>query len=382
MNSLESLPMAEAVLCFSHIGTQKGKVMAEECYLEIDRVWKEFKGFSLEHKIRLMLSDGNEIDATMAKTEDHIVSELLAMFGSEHKIDAVTNIIAISDCINWMAYKHRMSMVTEQVRKAMIAEMEDRQRTGDYEYIPDEYRQPFLANLQSIVIPSYIHRITQNFFSGFSGIEEVTIPEGVTTIEYRAFADCSSLKSVTIPSSICELSSGAFIACESLENITVAEGNDIYTSVSNCVVRKSDQALIIGCKNSIIPEGVTRINYEAFACCTGLTSIDFPESLIEIGNSAFAYCNDLKEIVIPESVELIDIRAFRHCKSLETITIVGCPKIEYEAFSECWNVKTVECLSDKLIYAHPTSFHITEEVAKFDLKSDIYWSSDGYEPFE
>ncbi len=382
MKSLESLPMAEAVLCFSHMGTQKGKVTAEECYLEIDRAWKELHGVSLEFKLHAMLYDGGDIDPSLMKTEDYIVSLLLNMFRGGEKVDAVSNIIAISNCIDWMSFKHRLSIVSEHTRQAMIAEMKDRQSCGDYDYIPNDYRIFYLQNLRSVVIPPYFQRITQGFFQGFSGIEDITVPEIITAIEYRAFADCSNLKRVYIPSAVRELSSGAFICCESLECITVAEDNDVYSSDNNCVIRKSDHALMVGCKNSQIPEGVTRIIHEAFSGCLHLTKIHLPDSLIEIGDSVFAYCTSLKEIDIPESVELVDIRAFKHCKGLETIIIRGCPKIEYEAFAECWNTKTVKCLSDNLIHAHPTSFHITREVANFDLKSDIYWSSDGYESFE
>ena len=47
---------------------------------------------------------------------------------------------------------------------------------------------------------------------------------------------------------------------------------------------------------------VTEIGEEAFAGCSGLTSVNIPKSVTEIGDSAFEGCSGLTSVTIPESV--------------------------------------------------------------------------------
>ena len=54
--------------------------------------------------------------------------------------------------------------------------------------------------------------------------------------------------------------------------------------------------LIVGCKNTTIPNSVTVIGYWAFEGCEGLTSIDIPNSVTEIGEGAFKNCWNLTDV--------------------------------------------------------------------------------------
>lgn len=70
-----------------------------------------------------------------------------------------------------------------------------------------------------------------------------------------------------------------------------------------------------------VPDGIRRINYEAFADCTQLRSIRFPKSLLEIEGRAFAGCTSLTSITLPYSVYKIDACAFLGCTSLKSVDI-------------------------------------------------------------
>lgn len=109
---------------------------------------------------------------------------------------------------------------------------------------------------------------------------------------------------------------------EEIETIEVEEDNEYYHSKNNCLIETATKTLVLGCKNSIIPDdgSVEIIGEYAFNGCMGTTSIEIPEGVKEIHNMAFAY-TDFEEIVIPESIELIAEESFVLNPQLKSITI-------------------------------------------------------------
>ena len=127
---------------------------------------------------------------------------------------------------------------------------------------------------------------------------------GVTRINGNAFNDCTSLKKVNFPATVEYIASDAFINCGGLEELTVETGNINYSGVNNCVIDKRSGALILGCKNSVIPSdgSVTSIGEYAFRGCTQLISIHIPASVTTIAGGAFTGMTSLGEITVaPEN---------------------------------------------------------------------------------
>ena len=95
---------------------------------------------------------------------------------------------------------------------------------------------------------------------------------------------------------------GSFSKCIALTSITIANDNPVYYSSGNCIIAKESQALIVGCKNSVIPNdgSVTVIGINAFSGCSGLTSITIPDSVTSIGDGAFSDCSGLTSITVEE----------------------------------------------------------------------------------
>ena len=136
----------------------------------------------------------------------------------------------------------------------------------------------------------------------------------------------------------------AFYRCNNLISIVVESGNSKYDSRDNCnaIIETSSNELIIGCKNTVIPNGVTSIGDRAFEECSGLTSITIPNGVTSIGQKAFNGCYGLTSVTIGNSVTIIGDNAFYRCSSLSAVTIGrGVTSIGDWAFSECLSLTSV-----------------------------------------
>ena len=165
--------------------------------------------------------------------------------------------------------------------------------------------------IEKIVIPDSVSNIGIAAFEGCNSLKYLVILDGVTGIEARAFGGCTNLTEVSLPESITNIAGSAFQGCTALESIIV-ENNSTYHSSGNCLIHTETKTLVLGCKNSVIPQDgtVTSIGEYAFYKCSNLTSIIIPNSVTSIGNYAFAYCDSLLSIFIPQSVVTIGHQAF------------------------------------------------------------------------
>ena len=144
--------------------------------------------------------------------------------------------------------------------------------------------------LQNNEFPQYV------FYACYLKI--INLPNSVTSIESAAFEYCA-LTNITIPNSVTSIDNSAFFWCNDLTSITVASDNQIYDSRDNCnaIIETKSNTLIVGCKNSIIPNSVICIGNNSFKCCRDLTSITLPNSIISIGDNAFQYCSSLIAVI-------------------------------------------------------------------------------------
>ena len=166
--------------------------------------------------------------------------------------------------------------------------------------------------LISVKIPNSVTSIGDMVFDGCSGLVSLTIPNNVTSIGMQAFCHCCDLTTITIPNSVSFIGENAFLGCSGITSMIVEEGNSVYDSRENCnaIIRTADNKLLFGCKQTTIPNGITSIGFQAFADCSGLTSVSIPNSVTSIGNGAFLGCSGLASVSIPNSITSIGNRAF------------------------------------------------------------------------
>ena len=180
--------------------------------------------------------------------------------------------------------------------------------------------------------------IGKNIFMGVRTIATITGPSGVVAkldksilntinlttgdITDAAFSGAKNLKAVYISAAIENIAEDAFTYCPNLSTIVVDSENLVYTSgdKANCIVHVVNnyeiedtvgseipdgdnnwgivETLIVGCKNTVIYDGIETIGAYAFDGCSGLTELLIPASVTTIREGAFEGCTGLAKIEV------------------------------------------------------------------------------------
>ncbi len=228
------------------------------------------------------------------------------------------------------------------------------------------------SNLKKVIIGKGLTTIENGMFNGAIALESLEIGANVAKIALNAFNGCSSLKILSLPASVNEIANMAFMNCTSLIEINVDKKNSTFKGEGNCLIKGN--VLILGCKTSVIPNGVVRIKENAFKNCEGLISINIPSSVEEVSSQAFVGCNQLQSFVvdskntkyraesnylieidsvygdilllagnseetfrrIPNTIAIIGENSFQNCGSLTNITLPSSIReIKNNAFANC-----------------------------------------------
>lgn len=250
-------------------------------------------------------------------------------------------------------------------------------------YISQIKKDCLVLGCKNTFIPENVTEIGNYALYGKIGLgskKSITIPFSVKNIGSHAFGGCIGLDSLYIPYGVMNIAASAF-ECNGLNRIVVDNNNPVYNSSGNCnaIIETSTSTLVLGCKNTIIPDntkiigdcafshafsnyyqwgpwtyyedktysisipaGVTHIGSHAFEACDGLLEITIPQSVKEMGAYAFEGCSRLSLITIPNGIKTIEPGLLCGCSSLKSINIPqDVNSIGGSAFSGCSSVQSI-----------------------------------------
>ncbi len=198
---------------------------------------------------------------------------------------------------------------------------------GDCNAIIESSQNELISACNNTIIPNSVTSIGESAFTDCTKLTSILIPNSVVKIGGGAFGGCNGLTSITIPNSVTSIGNYAFGGCSGLTSVVVDKDNGRYDSRDNCnaIIETYTNKLVVGCKNTIIPNSVTAIGDGAFSRCYGLTSITIPNSVTYIGESAFYGCTKLSSVTFnaEKCTEMgsNDYSVFYACTNLTTLTI-------------------------------------------------------------
>lgn len=195
------------------------------------------------------------------------------------------------------------------------------------------------TNIKSCITNSQTKIIGNEAFAGCDDLVDVAFSPSIEIIENSAFLG-KKLKSIIIPKKVKNIGIQAFGGCANISNIVVDSANTVYDSRKNCnaIIESATKTLVIGCKNTVIPEGITSIEKYAFYGCRDLKSIIIPRSIKFIGQFAFDECGSLSRVFYGgNSSELEDIFLNNHNNHLMNATIYYYSEIKPNDNGNYWH---------------------------------------------
>lgn len=149
------------------------------------------------------------------------------------------------------------------------------------------------SKITDLVIPATIETISGFAFYGCTALKTVTLRDGVEKVGNAAFAFCDNLTTVNIPASVTSLS-GAFVNCPSLNKVNITDVaawcNLTFNRPTNNPLSEAHHLYLLNkeVKHLKIPNGVTKINNNAFYGCESIEIISLPNSVTQLWNEKSA----------------------------------------------------------------------------------------------
>lgn len=156
--------------------------------------------------------------------------------------------------------------------------------------------------------------------------------EGVSVIGEGAFKDLN-IRSIVVPQGVRKIENEAFLGCSSLQTVELPEG---LREIGAWAFSRANELVSIN-----LPESLERLGKAAFKSCGKLESIVIPSKIKELEQGVFYFAKSLKSVTLPEGLEFIGDWAFER-SGIESINLpTSLKSFGKEAFSGCHNLKSI-----------------------------------------
>ncbi|MGN0782553.1 MAG: leucine-rich repeat domain-containing protein [Christensenellales bacterium] len=215
--------------------------------------------------------------------------------------------------------------------------------------------------LTSVIIPDSITEIGVNAFAKCANLVRAELPSGLKKLEKGAFSNCLSLTEIRIPKTTEIIAENPIYGSKSIKSIEVEDGNEVYESTGNCIIRRSDRQLVLAASESVMPQDIKSIGDYAFAH-SDIEKAEIPKGVESIGEYAFDACSKLTELYLPDGVKTIGASAFQGCSAL---TYAALPRsVEFVGTGAFWFVGGLSVVLPKEVK--------TVKANAFDVIASVY----------
>lgn len=217
------------------------------------------------------------------------------------------------------------------------------------------YAFQYCSSMTSLTLSTSLETLPEYFIANTSKLTSLTIPNGVVTIANYAFSYVY-LTSINLPASVKSFGIQQF-RNDTVATITVDTANKYYDSRNNCnaVMETATDILIVGCKNTVIPDETTQIYNSAFllsSWMSGGTAV-IPEGVTNIHNFAFDSAK-FTNLILPSTLKSIGYGAFQKSSVAETIFPNGLLHLNEYAFYNTQLTKVV--IPETVVWLYSYSF--------------------------
>jgi hypothetical protein len=187
--------------------------------------------------------------------------------------------------------------------------------------------------LTSVTLPATINTIGASAFEGCSALESINLNNIVTSIGDSAFAGCVALTAMDLPEDLTSIGANAFNGCTMITTLDVPAGvstfgagafanSGLVTITFNGPATSFGAGIFQNCTALIgggidpddgsvlpliIPDGVTKVEANAFDGCIALTGVVIPDGVTQIEAAAFRNCVSISYLQIPETLKLFGV---------------------------------------------------------------------------
>lgn len=241
----------------------------------------------------------------------------------------------------------------------------------------------------------------------FGDGEYLTLPddyngENYTIFDY-ALSGRKNLKSVTFSKGVKKIGKNVLLGSDNVTELVAAPDVAAYYSAGNCIIEKAGDKFVLGCRTSVIPDGVKAIGANVFCENANIVnpSFEIPDSVTQIEQGAFDGCEGLIRtaenyiqyvdkwaiaFIYYERVEMFDLvlddGTVGIAESAMQISYVGrnrissfmCnPELKYicdYAFYGCGSMTSVT-LNDGLISLGHGAFSLCDSLSEIDIPDSV-----------